>query len=149
MTFSIRTLIVFVTYAAMLSALTVRYPPIGIAVGSTLPLACVLASRDKDVVSRSPKQRIFLAALSMVTIYVAAAGPYYMTNAYYVFGRPKTPLMLIICLGDFVYGPVSSLINSGPITGPLDWYIGEWECYGLDYLFGQTLGDFLSTIPDI
>ncbi|WP_442508373.1 hypothetical protein SH528x_007342 [Novipirellula sp. SH528] len=119
-----------------------RYPPIGIACFSLVPLGIVLVFRSQR--QQSTPTRVVKWLLVLFPIYIASTGPFNMLVMQHIFTESSLPMALAIRIGHVIYRPVDYAMPPGMIGDAYGWYIGEWMKYGLQLTFGplfELLGE--------
>ncbi|MCR9210894.1 MAG: hypothetical protein NXI28_21925 [bacterium] len=147
MRFTVRLLLFIVVVFSALFAITARYPPIGVACFSFVPLAFLLLLRRRC--RQAIAWQISMAALATLPIYVASSGPFNMFVMQYTFTEASLPTAFALKVGHVFYVPLNYAIPSGPIGNAYEWYIGEWMEYGVQRVFGPLFDLVGEDFPDL
>ncbi|MEL6109740.1 MAG: hypothetical protein AAFU85_27330 [Planctomycetota bacterium] len=147
MRFRVRSLLIIAVVFAALFAITARYPPIGVACFSFVPLGFLLLHRHR--LPQSIAWRFLWAMLATLPIYVAMSGPFNMFEIQYTFTEPSRSTAVALRIGHLISMPLNDAIPSGPIGSAYRWYIGEWMDYGLQRVFAPLLDLLGDDLPDL
>ncbi|MEM8671895.1 MAG: hypothetical protein AAGG48_30540 [Planctomycetota bacterium] len=124
MNFSLRAIFKIVLVAALLFAVTAKYPPIGVFCSSFLPLPAVVLLRKRLLAASRRKwvARILAYSLAVTPIYVASLGPYWMMATYLTSYNVE---LFWIWKVKYIYRPLIPVCEIPAFASALDWYVIE------------------------
>jgi hypothetical protein len=126
-TFTLRNALAIVTLSALVCALTIWVPPVGLFVASFLPLYCLLILRKSKAATRKTQAIWWLGILlAIAPIYVGSVGPAFYMYVRSLFNPPPFPMNLLLTNLETIYAPLDLILLREQRGIGLNWYMSEW-----------------------